>query len=127
MKTEGMDVNLDQVTPHVVHPGLNQDYDLDFQMQRVDNIAPTLTCPMLSGLISSVWFLGRPDVPKGPTSPKMEEGPLGQMHQTPHASEGLHLMCERPKGTSCTSREGSILTRPSLARPRGCSCCHHIR
>ena len=31
MKTEGRDVNLDQVTPHVVHPGLHQDYDLDFQ------------------------------------------------------------------------------------------------
>ena len=25
MKTEGRDVNLDQVTPHVVHPGLHQD------------------------------------------------------------------------------------------------------
>ena len=30
MKTEGKDVNPDQVTPHVVHPALHQDYDLDF-------------------------------------------------------------------------------------------------
>ena len=30
MKTEGRDVNLDQVTPHAVHPALHQDYDLDF-------------------------------------------------------------------------------------------------
>ena len=30
MKTEGRDVNLEQVTPHVVHPGIHQDYDLDF-------------------------------------------------------------------------------------------------
>ena len=30
MMTEGREVNLDQVTPHVVHPGLHQDYDLDF-------------------------------------------------------------------------------------------------
>ena len=30
MKTEGRDVNPDQVTPHVVHPGLHQDYNLDF-------------------------------------------------------------------------------------------------
>ena len=30
MRTEGRDVNLEQVTPHVVHPGLHQDYDLDF-------------------------------------------------------------------------------------------------
>ena len=77
MKTEGRDVNLDQVTPHVVHPGLHQDYDLDFQMQRVDDIAPTLTSPMLSGLVSSVRFLGRPEVPRGPASPKMEEGLWG--------------------------------------------------
>ena len=80
MKTEGRDINLDQVTPHVVHPGLHQDYDLDFRMRRVDDIAPNLTSPMLSGLVSSVWFLGRPEVPRGPASPKMEEclwGPSG--------------------------------------------------
>ena len=98
MKTEGRDVNLEQVTPHVVHPGLHQDYDLDFQMQRVDDIAPTLTSPMLSGLASSVPFLGRPEVPKEPVSPKMEQGlwgrsglPLGQMHQAPHALASRHL------------------------------------
>ena len=57
---------------------LHQDYDLDFRMQRVDDIAPTLTSPMLSGLVSSVCFLGRPEVPKGPASPKMEEGLWGR-------------------------------------------------
>ena len=77
MRTEGRDVNLEQVTPHVVHPGLHQDYDLDFRMWRVDDIAPTLTSPMLSGLVSSVHFLGRPEVPRGPSSPKMEEGLWG--------------------------------------------------
>ena len=125
MRNEGRDVNLEQVKPHVVHPGLHQDYDLDFRMQRVDDIAPTLTSPMLSGLISSVGLLGRPEVPRGPASPKMEEGlkvavelPLGEMHPVPHTSVGLHLMCEwpkwRPKGTSWVSREGSTLTKPSL-------------
>ena len=78
MKTEGRDVNLDQVTPHVVHPGLHQDYNLDFRMQRVDDIAPTLTSPMLSGLVSSVRFIGRPEVPRGPASPKTEEGLWGR-------------------------------------------------
>ena len=77
MRTEGRDVNLEQVTPHVVHPGLHQDYDLDFRMQRVDDIAPTLTSPMQLGLVSSVHFLGRPEVPRGPASPKMEEGLWG--------------------------------------------------
>ena len=82
MKTEGRDVNLDQVTPHVVHPALHQDYDLDFQMRRVNDIAPTLTSPMLSGLISSVRFIGRPEVPRAPASPKTEESLWG-CHRAP--------------------------------------------
>ena len=43
-------------------------------MWRVDDIAPTLTSPMLAGLISSFHLTGRPVIPKGPASPKMEEG-----------------------------------------------------
>ena len=77
MKTDGREVNPDWVTPHVVHPGLHQDYNLDFQMWRVDDIAPTLTSPMLVGLVSSVCLTGRPVVPKGPASPKTEEGLWG--------------------------------------------------
>ena len=30
MRNEGRDINLEQATPHVVYPGLHQDYDLDF-------------------------------------------------------------------------------------------------
>ena len=78
MMTEGREANLDWVTPHVVHPGLHQEYDLDFQMRMVDDIAPTLTSPMLAGLVSSVHLTGRPAVPKGPASPKMEEGLWGR-------------------------------------------------
>ena len=78
MMTEGREVNLDWVTPHVVHPGLHQDYNLDFRMQRVDDIAPTLTSLMLAGLISSVRLAGGPTVPKGPASPKTEEGLWGR-------------------------------------------------
>ena len=74
MKTEGRDVNPDQVRPHVVHPALHQDYDLDFRMQRVYDIAPTLTSPMLSGLVSSVCSIWRPEVPKESVPLKMEEG-----------------------------------------------------
>ena len=72
--TEGREANPDWVTPNVVHPGLHQDYELDFWMQRVDDIAPTLTSPMLAGIASSVRLIGRPVVPKGPASPKTEEG-----------------------------------------------------
>ena len=77
MTTEGREANPDWVTPHVVHPGLHQDYELDFWMWRVDDIAPTLTSPMLAGIASSVHLTGRPAVPKGPASPKSEEGLQG--------------------------------------------------
>ena len=30
MRNEGRDLDLEQATPYVVHPGLHQDYDLDF-------------------------------------------------------------------------------------------------
>ena len=76
MMTEGRQVDLDWVTPHVVHPGIHQDYNVDFQMQRVDDIA-TLTSPMLAGLVSSIPLTGRPVVPQGPASPKMEESLWG--------------------------------------------------
>ena len=46
-------------------------------MQRVDDIAPTLTSPMLAGLVSSACLTGRPVVPKGPASSKTEEGLWG--------------------------------------------------
>ena len=75
--TEGREANPDQVTPHVVHPGLHQDYELDFRLRRVDDIAPNLTSPTLAGIASSVHLTGRPAVPKGPASPKTGEGLWG--------------------------------------------------
>ena len=78
MRNEGRDIDLEQVTPHVVHPGLHQDYDLDFRMRRVDDIAPTLTYPLLSGLVSNILLLGRPVVPREPVSSKAEEGLWGR-------------------------------------------------
>ena len=77
MRNEGRDINLEQATPHVVYPGLHQDYDLDFRTRRVDDIAPTLTSPLLSGLISNICLLGRPEVPREPVSSKVEEGLWG--------------------------------------------------
>ena len=77
MRNEGRDINLEQATPSVVHPGLHPDYDLDFQTQRVDDITPTLTSPLLSGLFSNIRLFGRPVVPNKPVSPKVEEGLWG--------------------------------------------------
>ena len=78
MTTEGREANLDQITPHVVHPALHQDYELDFRLRRVNDIAPTLTSPMLAGIASSVHITGRPAVPQGPESPNTEEGLQGR-------------------------------------------------
>ena len=77
MMTEGRAANLDQITPHVVHPALHQDYELDFWLRRVNDIAPTLTSPMLAGIASSVRLPDRPAVPKGPESPETKEGLRG--------------------------------------------------
>ena len=74
LMTEGREPDPDQVTPHVVHPALHQDYQLNFQRRRVDDIAPTLTSPMLAGIASNIHLPGRPAVPEGPASPKTEEG-----------------------------------------------------
>ena len=63
LMTEGREPDPDQVTPHVVHPALHQDYELDFRRWRVDDIAPTLTSPMLAGIASHICLPGRPAVP----------------------------------------------------------------
>ena len=60
-----------------MHPALHQDYELDFRLWRVNDIAPTLTSPILAGIASSVRLPGRPAVPEGPESPKTEEGLQG--------------------------------------------------
>ena len=78
LTTEAREANPDQITPHVVHPALHQDYELDFWLRRVNDIAPTLTSPMLAGIASSVCLTGRPAMPKGPESPKTEEGLQGR-------------------------------------------------
>ena len=61
----------------MVHPGLHLDYDLDFRTRRVDDIAPILTSPLLSGLVNNIRILGRPEIPKRPVSPMVEEGLWG--------------------------------------------------
>ena len=59
IRTEGRGINLEQVTHNVMPPGLHLDYGPDFLTRRVDDIAPTLTSPLLSGLISNISQLQR--------------------------------------------------------------------
>ena len=75
--TEGREVNPDQITHHVVHPALHQDYASDFQSRRATNIAPTLTSPILAGIASSMCLPKRPTMPKGPETPKVKESLQG--------------------------------------------------
>ena len=86
-------------------------------MRRVDDIAPTLTSPMLSGLVSSVHSIGRPEVSKGPTSPKMEKGLWGHSRaptgpDVPGPSRIGGPM--ETKGNKPFKQGGLILTQPSL-------------
>ena len=77
MTTEGREVNPDQIARPVVHPALHQDYASDFRSWRANNIAPTLTSPILAGIASSMHLPKRPMMPKGPETPKAKEGLKG--------------------------------------------------
>ena len=77
MKMVGRDIDLEQVARNVLPPGLHLDYDLDFRTRRVNDIAPTLTPPLLSGLVGNICQLKKPEIPGKPTSLKAEEGLWG--------------------------------------------------
>ena len=77
MMTEGREVNPDQISQHVVHPALHQDYASDFRSRRATDIAPTLTSPILVGITSSMRISEEPTMPEGPETPKAQEGLQG--------------------------------------------------
>ena len=58
-------------------PGFHLDYGPDFLTRRVNDIAPTLTSPLLSGLVSNIHQLQRPGIPRKPVSFKADEGLWG--------------------------------------------------
>ena len=77
IRTEGRDNDMERVTHNVMPPGLHLDYGLDFITRRVDDIALTLTSPLLSGLISNISQLQRPGIPRKPVPFKVDEGLWG--------------------------------------------------
>ena len=77
VRTKGRDIDLEQVTHNVMPPGLHLDYGPDFITRRVDDIAPTLTSPLLSGLVSNISQLQRPGIPRKPVPFKVDEGLWG--------------------------------------------------
>ena len=58
-------------------PGLHLDYGLDFRTRSVDDIAPTLMSPLLSGLVDNIRQLEKPVIPRKPASFKADEGLWG--------------------------------------------------
>ena len=91
-RTEGRDIDLGQVTSTVVPHGLHLDYDLDFRTRRVDDIAPTLTSPLLPGLVGNIHQLERPEIPGEPTSFKADGdlwGP-GRVSPKPYVPSASH-------------------------------------
>ena len=82
-RTEGRDVNLGQVMRTLVPHWLHLDYDLDFQTRRVDDVAPTLTSPLLSGLVGNIRQLERPEIPEEPASFKVDEDLWGHGRAPP--------------------------------------------
>ena len=74
---EGRDIDLEQVMRTMEPPGLHLDYGLDFRTRRVDDIAPTLTSPLLSGLVDNIRQLEKPEIPRKPASFTVDEGLWG--------------------------------------------------
>ena len=61
----------------MVPPRLYLDYDVDFQTRRVDDIAPTLTSPLLSSLIDNIHQLEKPEIPRKHAPFKVDGGLWG--------------------------------------------------
>ena len=118
MTTEGREVGSDQITQHVVHPALHQDYVAIFQSWRVADIAPTLTSPLLAGIASSVCLPERPTMPEEPGTPEALErlqGGGGAFAQPAipgplHIDEPMETEEEKPLGILPIDLDATILT-----------------
>ena len=80
-------------------PWLHLDYGPDFLTRRVDDIAPTLTSPLLSGLVSNTRQLQSPGIPGKPAPFKADEGLWG------------HGRAPAKPGAPGSSRNGGIVPK----------------
>ena len=118
MMTEGREVDPDQITQHVVHPALHQDYASDFRSRRVTDIAPTLTSLILVGIASSMHLPEGPTMPEGPETPKAQEGLQGggeapvqpAIPGPSHIDEPMETEEEKPLGALPINLNATILT-----------------
>ena len=118
-RMEGRDINLGQVTSTVVPHGLHLDYDLDFRTRRVDDVAPTLTSPLLSSLIDNIHQLERLEIPGEPASSKADGDlwgpgrvPLSRMYPVHLMTRGRpprdELVKGRPRRMSLLAKERAL-------------------
>ena len=118
MMTEGREVDPDQITQHVVHPALHQDYASDFRSRRVTDIAPTLTSPILVGIASRMHLPEGPTMPQGPGTPRVQEGLQGDGEALVqpaipgplHIDEPMEMEEEKPLGALLIDLDATILT-----------------
>ena len=118
MMTEGREVNPDQITQHVVHPALHQDYASDFWSRRVTDIAHTLTSPILVGITSRMHLPKGSTMPEGPETPKVQKGLQGggealvqpAIPGPLHIDEPMEMEEEKPLGTLPIDLDATILT-----------------
>ena len=109
---EGRDINLRQVTHTVVPPGLHLDYGMDFQTRRVDDIAPTLTSPLLSGLVDNISQLKKPEIPRKPASFKADKGLWGLDWALPKP-DAPGPSCNDGMASQMPTSEGEVLEKES--------------
>ena len=118
-RMEGRDVDLEQVMSTMVPHRLHLDYDLDFQTRRIDDVAPTLTSPLLSGLIGNIHRLDRPAIPGEPASFKVDENLWGHSRAPPKPDVPTMIVWpprdERAKGKP---RKMSFLANERVLRIR---------
>ena len=100
-RMEGRDLDLRHVTSTVVPHGLHLDYDLDFQTGRVDDVAPTLTSPLLPSLTGNIHRLERLEIPREPASFKVDGDLWGSGRAPP-----------KPDVPSPSHDEGKAFKRP---------------
>ena len=118
MMTEGREVDPDQITQHVVHPALHQDYASDFWSRRVTDIAPTLTSPILVGIASRMHLPEGSTMPEGPETPKVQEGLQGggealvqpAIPGPLHIDKPMEMEEEKPLGALPIDLNTTILT-----------------
>ena len=103
-------------TSTVVPHGLHLDYGPDFQTWRVDDIAPTLTSPLLSSLIGNILQLERPGMPGEPAPFKADEDLWGSGRMPPKQEVSTPFQAKRSASRRPANQGEDRETEPPSSR-----------